>query len=101
MNLQKGIIEFDKNAIVMGLSSKIWNALEVNPNMIMGESIHSFSNITSSTWNSVVSGTLISHQLNIQFNNERFMVHGMLNPIMDENKITKRVRYLIYNILKK
>ena len=67
--MNKGSIQLDQRGYITGVSSFVWTALNLNPNIIIGSKIQSYIDGLSSSWETINKGTLISHPY--EFNNDK------------------------------
>ena len=99
--IKKGSIELDKNGNITGLSSFVFNSLEVDPNLLIGNKIQSYVSGLNSSWNTISEGTLVSHPYEFVNQDNKYLINGLVMPIIGKNNKVIKVRYHLYNIIKK
>ena len=83
--IKKGSIELDKNGNITGLSSFVFNSLEVDPNLLIGNKIQSYVSGLNSSWNTISEGTLVSHPYEFVNQDNKYLINGLVMPIIGKN----------------
>ena len=97
---KRGLIELDIKGQIFGISSDIWRALNIDPNLIIGTYINDYVVPLSLEWDKITKGTIVANKYPIQLNQQHFSSSFLLEPVFNNEGIVSRVKCFLYNVKK-